>query len=184
MKYGLNLFVAWAALILVGCNGGKNQTNIELMQGMMDQINVKAQDWDPDRPDMRANMIPPEGTFARGYNPLRADGPDEAGRAWKNPLAGDFSPQVIELGKAKYDIYCGICHGASGKGDGSVADKFIIPVPQLISDQVKGYPDGQIMYFITNGKGLMGQYAGQIPSEKDRWAIVNYIRTLQRPSNQ
>lgn len=165
---------------LMGCNGGKDKTNIELIQDMMDQINVKAQDWDPDRPGMATAMVPPPGTYPRGYNPLRADDPDQAGRDWVNPLAKDFSPQVIELGKKKFDIYCAICHGAQGAGDGAVAAKFIIPVPHLNVDPVKSYADGKIMYFLSNGKGLMGQYAGQIPDERARWAIVNYIRTLQR----
>jgi len=176
--------LAITLLTLIGCNGGKNQTNIELMQDMMDQINVKAQDWDPDRPGNRANMVPPANSIPRGYVPYKFAGKVlEAEANLKNPLAGDFSPQVLELGRAKYEVYCMICHGAEGKGDGPVAKKFIVPVKPLVGALANGYKDGRFFHIITEGQGLMGSYANQIVDERARWAVVNYIRTLQRNSN-
>jgi len=172
--------------LFVGCNGGKNKTNIELVQDMMDQINVKAQDYDPDRPDGgRTNMVPPKHTAPQGFTPYKyANQPIEAEAKLVNPIAGDMSPQIIELGKAKFDIYCKVCHGPSGHGDGPVAAKMILRPPTLVSDKVKSFRDGRIFHIITDGQGLMGSYASQIHDEKARWAIVNYVRTLQRASNK
>jgi hypothetical protein len=166
---------------LAGCNAGPNKTNIELMQDMMDQMNVKSQDWDPDRPDKRANFVPPENTVPRGFSPYKFVGLAlEAEAGLTNPMAGDFEPATLERGKAKYDIYCAVCHGATGGGDGTIAAKYMLPIPPLTSDKVKAFKDGRIFHIITDGQGLMGSYASQIRNESDRWAIVNYVRTLQR----
>jgi hypothetical protein len=56
----------------------------------------------------------------------------------------------------------------------------MLPIPPLTSDKVKAFKDGRIFHIITDGQGLMGSYASQIRNESDRWAIVNYVRTLQR----
>jgi len=98
-----------------------------------------------------------------------------------NPIAGQFSPDIIELGKAKYGIYCAVCHGDTMKGDGPVAAKMmVVKPPALVSDKVKGYKDGRIFHVITFGQGVMGSYATQIHDVKSRWAIVNYIRMMQK----
>ena len=178
--------VVGSSLILTACNAGKNQTNIELIQDMMDQISVKSQDYDPSRPGGRANMIPPAGTVPRGFTPYKYRGkPLEADAKLINPLAADFSPQVIELGKAKYDIYCAICHGFTGEGDGKVAPKMLVKPKNLVAKDAmaRTYKDGRIYHVIMEGQGLMGYYDTQITDEKARWAVVNYIRTLQRKSN-
>lgn len=177
----MTVFLIVSLAFLAGCNGGPNKTNIELIQDMMDQINVKSQDWDPDRPDKSANFVPPEHTVPRGFSPYKFVGqPLEAEAALTNPMAGDFAPAILERGKAKFDIYCAVCHGAAGGGDGPIAAKFMLPIPQLTSDKVKAFKDGRIFHIITDGQGLMGSYASQIRIESDRWAIVNYVRTLQR----
>lgn len=171
----------FAVLSLTACNAGKNQTNIELIQDMMDQINVKSQDWDESKPGMRANMIPPANTVPRGFVPYKYRGkPVEAEAGLMNPLAGDFSPQVLELGKKNYTIYCGVCHGETGKGDGKVAPSMLVPPKNLLADNARNMKDGRIFHIITDGQGLMGYYDTQITDEKARWAVVNYVRTLQR----
>jgi hypothetical protein len=178
------LLIPGLLVIAVGCNGGRNQPNIELMDDMMDQINVKAQDWDESAPNFRANKIPPEHTVARDHTPYKYSGrPIEAESGLSNPLKGDFSPKVVELGKGRFDIYCAVCHGPAGLGDGKVGAKMILKPPPLISDKVKAFKDGRIFHIITEGQGLMGSYASQIVDEKARWAIVNYVRTLQRQTN-
>lgn len=167
--------------ILAGCNGGRNQPNIEPIDDMMDQINVKAQDWDADRPNQGTAMVPPENTIPRGYSPYKYVGMAlEAEAALVNPIAGNFEPGVLDQGKAKYDIYCAVCHGPAGAGDSQIGAKFMIPIPPLTSDKVKAFKDGRIFHIITDGQGLMGSYLSQIRHESDRWAIVNYVRTLQR----
>lgn len=168
-------------LVVVGCNGGKNRTNIELITNMMDQKAIKAQDWYPPDGDKSQMRQPPEGTIPQNYEiyPYPND-PEAAGRNLKNPLAGDLSPEVLELGQKNFNIYCAVCHGAKGAGDGTVAEKMAVRPPSLLTDKIKNYPDGRIYHIIVRGQGVMGSYASQITESKRRWAVINYLRSLQK----
>lgn len=174
--------VGWLlVLVLAGCNAGKNQTNIELVTNMMDQPSVKSQDWHPSSGEKSLMRLPPEGTIPQNYEvyPYPND-PEAAGRELKNPLAGDLSPETLELGQKNYNIYCAVCHGPQGAGDGPVAEKMALRPPSLLTDKVRNFPDGRIYHIITRGQGVMGSYASQVTEPKRRWAIVNYVRSLQK----
>lgn len=165
---------------LVGCNGGKNSPNIELIQDMMEQKNLKSQDYDQFRKEA-SNRVPPEGTVPRGFTPYPYAGDALTAEAkLVNPLADAKFEASLTVGKAKYNIYCSVCHGVTGQGDGNVAQYLALRPPPLVSDKVKAFKDGRIFHIITDGQGVMSTYATQIQKPEDRWAIVNYIRTLQK----
>ena len=97
--------------------------------------------------------------------------PPEA-KSLKNPVKG--------VGDAKklVDTNCVTCHGASGHGDGPAAAALPTPKPaNWTSDAVQKQSDGEIFWKITNGRGAMPPWK-HLP-EKERWEIVNYIRTLK-----
>jgi len=169
--------------LMVSCNAGKNQTNIELVQNMMDQESIKAQDWDPKQPGKVVMYVPPEGTKPMGYKAYPYKGnANAAAENLKNPIEGDFSPAILEVGKKNYTIFCSICHGVGGAGDGQIGAKMILKPPSLVNSKIKAYNDARIYHIATDGQGLMSGYSKQIKSNKARWAIVNYIRTLQKSS--
>jgi len=96
-----------------------------------------------------------------------------------------FNADFIKHGEQRYNIHCAICHGTSGNGKGvtskyGILTAFNLQQPgNLDPANVAAYrADGAIFDVITNGKGLMGSYGGNIPV-RDRWAIVAYIRSLQ-----
>lgn len=124
-----------------------------------------------------ALRLPVKGTIPRGKR-LTYLGADalETGRLLKNPLPR--SRAVLKRGQERYTIYCIVCHGPLGEGNGNVVPKFATP-PTLQSDKIRGYADGSIFHVITAGQNRMGSYASQV-SEDDRWAIVHYIRVLHR----
>jgi mono/diheme cytochrome c family protein len=178
------IFVTFvSAGVLSGCNGGHNQTNIEIIQNMMDQINVKAQDWDPEHPDQVQGRMPPEHTISREMVPyaFKTDAPG----GWKqaNPYAENMSAEFLTLGAKYYTTYCLPCHGSGGAADGLVAAKMPVKPRNLISDDAKAYPDGRIFHAISAGYGVMGSYATQITDPKNRWAVVNYVRSLQKQAH-
>jgi len=174
------LAVTLGLVFLAGCNGGPNQTNIELIQNMMDQPSVRSQGWIPEDGDKTQMRVPPAHTVARGHTPYPYKGDPSGAEKQVNPLAGDYSPATLELGRKKYDIYCGVCHGVTGAGDGTVAAKMSVKPRNLISPEAKAYSDGRIYYTIVEGRGVMRGYASQISDVKARWAVVNYMRTLQK----
>ena len=123
---------------------------------------------------------PVQGTVARGFLPYAFTGnPDAAGRSLLNPLP--MTKDVIERGKAGFLTYCSPCHGNFGAGDSRLRGQFPNP-PTLHSDKVRNWPDGSIYHVITEGQNVMPSYASQI-SRDDRWAIVNYMRVMQRAHN-
>jgi mono/diheme cytochrome c family protein len=123
---------------------------------------------------------PVEGTVARGFMPYAFKGkPEDAGKYLVDPLQP--TKEVLERGKSKYLTFCSPCHGNFARGDSRLQGQFPNP-PTLHSDKVIHWPDGRIYHVITEGQNAMPSYAPQI-SPEDRWAIVNYIRVLQRAQN-
>lgn len=166
---------------LLGCQGGENRTNIELIQDMMDGPQMKTQEGSPD--GKLGMHIPPKGAVSREFKPYPFKKSDIASAdTLKNPMRTMNAQDIKELsaiGKEKYEIYCGVCHGNTGKGDGSIAKKMLKMPPNLTSDIYKAYSQGRIFNVVTNGWGLMGGYGSQVPEENERWAIVSYVRQLQ-----
>ncbi len=126
-------------------------------------------------------MRPPvEGTVARGeaFYPYK-NMPEEAGNYLINPLP--MSKKALMLGEKKYDIYCSPCHGYHGEGDSRLRGQFPNP-PSLHSEKVRNWSDGRIFHVITEGQNAMPSYSTQL-NEEERWAVINYIRALQRALN-
>ncbi len=172
------VIVAGAAA-LTACNGGKNQTNIELIQGMMDQPALKSQSWDSKR-HAPEEMVPPAHTIPRGFKPYPYhDDLDMAAKKLINPYAGAKFKSTLVRGKNRFDIYCSPCHGLNAEGDGTVAKYMPIKPVNLLAANIQKLKDGYIYGVITDGYGVMQPYDTQIYKTSDRWAIVNYVRYLQ-----
>ena len=93
-----------------------------------------------------------------------------------NPLKNDFNS--VKAGKKLYSQLCAVCHGPKGKGDG-MAGAGLTPKPtNLTSDDIQSQSDGAIFWKITLGRAPMASYKDILP-EKQRWQIINYIKTLR-----
>jgi mono/diheme cytochrome c family protein len=174
-----SIFVILTVVALSGCSKNSAKPNIEVVQDMMDQPAIKAQgsvSYDPDKSGMG---VPPEGTVPLGYEPYPYATVAEAERGLKNPFAGNFSAEVMTQGRIYFQRYCLVCHGEKGDGKGPVSGPFNGTIKTLISGPVLEYSDQRIFHIITAGQGIMGSYLSQIPEEENRWAIVNYVRSLQ-----
>ena len=95
-------------------------------------------------------------------------------------LTAESAHSLIERGKERYGIYCAVCHGKSGDGQGVTGPYGVPGIANFHLDTFKSasYPDGRMFETITVGKGMMGAYGYNIPVN-DRWAIIAYVRTLQ-----
>ncbi len=113
----------------------------------------------------------PDGTVPVTGKPLEMDTMSEAGMV-KSPVRA--SKASIERGRNRYGIYCAVCHGKTGRGDGPVGKKYVPPT-DLTSGYVQNKESGEIYYAITyGGLGIMPRYADAL-SPEDRWHIANYI---------
>jgi mono/diheme cytochrome c family protein len=95
----------------------------------------------------------------------------------------------MKLGKTKFETYCAACHGYGGFGDGlvhkradSLAQGYWLPPTSMHIERVRTQPVGQIFHTITKGQGKMASYASSL-NPKERWAIVLYVKALQRSRN-
>jgi mono/diheme cytochrome c family protein len=86
--------------------------------------------------------------------------------------------KTVARGRERYDIFCSVCHGMTGNGDGMVVRRGFRRAASFNDDRLRQAPVGHFFDAITNGWGAMPSYAPQIPVQ-DRWAIVAYIRALQ-----
>jgi mono/diheme cytochrome c family protein len=169
-----------AVLFLSSCSD-KSKPNIELIQDMMESPTIKPQEYDENSPNHSGMRVPPEGTQPVGFTPYRYATDPEGAAKQANPLAGDFSEDVLKVGLKYYTTNCMLCHGEQGQGGEKLAigEKMALKPPTLIDAKTKSWSDGQIYHVITMGQGVMGPYASHIP-QKYRWQVVNYIRTLQK----
>ncbi len=135
-------------------------------------------------PDQRGARPLVEGAVARGQ--LHEDTYFYTGKAGNNP--GDYLPfpvtkEVLERGRERYNIYCALCHSRVGDGNGFIPSRgFARKPPSYHIERLQKAPLGYFYDVITNGFGIMPDYASQIPP-RDRWNIVAYIRALQLSQN-
>jgi mono/diheme cytochrome c family protein len=123
------------------------------------------------------------GTIPRG-------GADQDEFYWTGQIAGHLvkgfpSPVTAEQlnrGRERYNIYCSVCHGITGKGDGMVVQRGFPPPPSLHEQRLRDAPEGHLFNVISNGYGAMYSYGSRVDPE-DRWAIIAYIRALQISQN-
>lgn len=147
---------------------------------MMKQPRVNAQSYSTFFKDGFGMRMPVKGTVARGFIPYEFT---DLKTQPENPLINPITPskEIIELGKKKFLTYCSPCHGNLGNGDSRLRGQFPNP-PSLHSDKVRGWKDGNIYHVIVNGQNIMPSYASQLTRD-ERWAIVHYIRVLQKAGN-
>lgn len=194
------------AALLSGCN-----------QQMALQPKLKPQDPSEFFQDGRSTRPLVEGTVARGT--LGAEPVFLTGKVSELPAAvpasrvdpglvlaqyaGEFPVEVNEAllkrGQERYNIYCNVCHGQTGAGDGTIVMRGFLKPPafweQTPGDkshfsrglryqgagliELEKAPAGYLYHVITHGYGGMASYSAQVPPN-DRWAIVAYIRALQK----
>jgi len=146
---------------------------------MMDQDKLNPQKPSELFADGRGMRTPVEGTVAKGFIPYPYKGQTNPTEVLANPFLA--TKENIALGKAKYFTYCSPCHGHFADGDSRLRGQFPNP-PTLHSKRARDFSDGMIYHIITNGQNVMPSYSSQITRD-ERWAIVNYVRVLQRAKN-
>lgn len=148
-------------------------------KGMVDQQHLKPLAEDDFFADTRGSRVPPQHTVARGQ--LRADEQFFTGKIG-DQLAGTFPARItremLNRGQERFDIYCAVCHGRTGEGNGMIVQRGFPQPPSLNDQRLRDAPVGHFFDVMTNGYGVMYPYASRI-SPEDRWAIVAYIRALQ-----
>jgi mono/diheme cytochrome c family protein len=207
LKYFFALFALLVILVvsMAGFRGGRStKPPIQIFRDMDDQPKVKSQVPSSFFADGRANRPPVHGTVAMGYAaPLHkpvdgtvgdpggpynqiyfSSGPAyfDTGKfdgQWGTGMPFSISPEWIARGRERFTINCSVCHGDTAAGNG-ISSKFgLVAIANLHQERIRVMADGEIFNTITNGKNTMMGYGDRIQAQ-DRWAIIAYLRALQK----
>ncbi len=205
--FGAFIIVVLAALGIAGFRDQKGeQTHIEWFNDMAHQPRFDAQVRSDFFADGRTERQPVAGTVPIGYTVpgvyYQSEGdnlgsgtggfanqPDYFNTGRMGDVYGDGIPEnlaargeaLLQRGQERYAINCSHCHGLAAKGNGPVKAFGLMTIADLTSEPMRKQPDGQIFNTITHGKSTMGAL-GPIITVEDRWAIVSYLRALQKVS--
>jgi cbb3-type cytochrome c oxidase subunit III len=195
MRYFLLIFVV-ACVATVGILGFRGGTSrkppVEIFPDMDRQAKLRPQTYDSFLQNNQSSQTPVPGTIAR-EKPLVINGkevfpfedsPVNTGRITgttnfieNNPLP--ITEKLLARGQERFQISCLPCHGALADGNGITKKLGMAVVANLHDARIVKLPDGEIFNTITHGKNLMGAYGPNVAPE-DRWAIIAYVRALQR----
>ena len=104
------------------------------------------------------------------------------GDRWGTGIPIEVTPRLMERGRERFNITCAMCHGATATGNGITKQYGLATVVTLQDDRIRKMADGEIFNTLTNGKNTMMAYGPNI-MVADRWAIIAYLRALQRSQN-
>jgi mono/diheme cytochrome c family protein len=147
------------------------------MVNMEVQPRLNAQSADAFFANGRGMQLPQIGTVARGYMPVVDTTPDAAGANLFNPLP--ITARVLDRGRQMFNLHCAVCHDRLGTGKPWLDSTYQAVPVNLQSAPMRAAPDGYLYWAISQGIRTMPGYAADI-SQDDRWAVVRYIRALQR----
>ena len=180
----------------------------EIFPDMVRQMKVRAQAPLDFFADGRGPRLPVAGTVPIGYEmpkPHTAETQVPAVDRWSHPNASfsvgtdyyntgkmgdqwgtgiplEVTSELMERGQQRFNITCAMCHGAAAMGNGIVKQHGLATVVSLQDERIRKMSDGEIFNTITNGKNTMMPYGPTI-IVPDRWAIIAYLRSLQRSQN-
>jgi len=202
----ISLLCTIALVAVFGFRGQKSTGSpLEIFPDMVRQMKVRAQAPLGFFADGRGPRLPVAGTVPIGYempNPQGARsgaGPAEAavrpafafsegtdyyntgkmGDRWGTGLPVAVTAELLKRGQQRFNITCAMCHGASANGKGVTKQFGLTTVATLQDERIRKMADGEIFNTITNGKNTMMAYGPNIVVS-DRWAIIAYLRALQR----
>ena len=197
-----------ALVVFLGFRGRKTEgTPVEVFPDMVRQMKVRAQSPLGFFPDSRGPRVPVAGTVPIGYAmpkpeaeanggvpPVGAPPPlgfsgdtdylntGKMGANWGTGMPIAVTPELMERGKQRFNINCAVCHGAVAAGDGVAKQYGLTTIVSLQDERIRKMSDGEIFNTITNGKNTMMSYGPNV-NVADRWAIITYLRALQRSQN-
>ena len=209
----ISLLFTIAIIAVFGFRGQKSTGSpLEIFPDMVRQMKVRAQAPLDFFSDGRGPRLPVTGTLPIGYDmpkpktiatPVSAAASGEPpqthprigfsggtdyydtgkmGNNWGTGIPLEVTRELIERGQQRFNITCAMCHGAAAAGNGITKQYGLATVVTLQDERIRKMSDGEIFNTITNGKNTMMAYGPSI-IVADRWAIIAYLRALQRSQN-
>jgi mono/diheme cytochrome c family protein len=206
----ISLLFTIALVAVFGFRGQKSTGSpLEVFPDMVRQVKVRAQAPLAFFADGRGPRVPVAGTVPIGYEMPRpetiaapaavvevpqprlhlafSEGTDyyntgKMGDHWGTGIPVEVTQELMERGRQRFSITCSMCHGATAAGNGITKQYGLATVVTLQDDRIRKMADGEIFDTITHGKNTMMAYGSNL-TVADRWAVITYLRALQRSQN-
>ncbi len=184
MKNIVNIAVTILIMLSVTSCFDKKKPNYRYMPNMYTSVAVETYSEYELLPNGQAALTPVKGTISRGWMPYEYENTQEgkalATKELKMPIA--VNEENLTKGKELFNIYCAICHGNKGDGQGTLVkrEKFL-GIPSL-ADKGRNITEGDIYHVMMYGLNSMGSYASQT-NEKERWQITMHALDLKSKLN-
>lgn len=180
-KFGKIGIVLVMGLVVSSCFN-KRSPNFQYMPNMYEPVGYDPYGEIPFMPNKMEALAPPDNTVPRGWLPYAIphsiEG-KELARVQPSPLDSLNLEADLAEGKILYDIYCAICHGAKGDGQGNLVKREkILGVPSY-ADAGRDITVGTSFYTIHYGLNAMGSYANQL-NTKEAWQVSEYVMKLKQ----
>ena len=172
------IFLIPIFIMMVSCNIDKETPGYTYMDDMYRSPAVKT--YEPSIKNFRNSsaLKPVEGTISRGWKPYEYEDTNEGYEEAKLNLLSPIvvSKENLENGKKLYEIYCSVCHGSKGDGQGILMKREVyLGVPSYADREIT---PGSIYHVLMYGKNAMGSHAGQV-NELERWQISQHVMELR-----
>ncbi|MCL6274851.1 cytochrome c [Muricauda sp. 2012CJ35-5] len=190
MKHLGKISIVFALVLSLASCADKNSPNYQYMPNMYEPVGYEAYQGFNDGETVRIGifkgvssaLIPPANTVARGYLPYKFENTPEGkdlARLEPSPLDSLDMEANLATGKELYDIYCAICHGPKGKGQGTLVKREkILGVPSY-DDVARNITVGSTYHTMYYGLNSMGSYAAQFANEEEMWQVAEYVMKLK-----
>ena len=182
MNSVIRLGIAIVLVLLVSACADKDRPNYQYMPNMYEPVSYETYQKVDFLPDGTSALNPAENTIPRGFMPYDLENTPEGkelSRLKESPLDSLNSEVNLAVGKELYDIYCAICHGAKGDGQGTLVKREkILGVPSY-ADVARNINIGSTYHVIYYGQNSMGSYANQLNYE-ERWQVSEYVMKLKQ----
>ena len=180
MRNNIQILGSLMLLIVLGSCQNKDYRNYQYMPNMYQEVSYEAYGNYEVFPNGMEAMIPAEGSVSRGWMPYEYENSTEGYQAAKeglrNPLP--YTEDNVNAGKELYTIYCAICHGDKGDGQGTLAEREKILGIPAYNDQGRAITEGSVYHVTYYGINTMGSYASQT-TDRELWLINHYVMDLK-----
>jgi len=155
-----------------------SKPNYQYFPNMYESVGYKTYQESDAFPNGIQAQLPVEGSVPRGWQPYEYEDSNEGYESAKLNLKSPLiqNDENLKNGKKMYDIYCSVCHGSKGDGQGILMEREkFLGIPSYADRDIT---EGSIYHVLMHGINLMGSHAGQV-NEEERWQIAQYVLKLR-----
>ena len=177
-RYFKHIILFLLVIMLTSCFD-PSKPNYQYFPNMYESVGYKTYQESDAFPNGIQAQLPVEGSVPRGWQPYEYEDSNEGYESAKANLKSPLiqNDENLKNGKKMYDIYCSVCHGSKGDGQGILMEREkFLGIPSYADRDIT---EGSIYHVLMYGINLMGSHSGQV-NDEERWQIAQYVLKLKK----